>query len=523
MSRDTHYAKSGDVHIAYQVIGAGPVDLVLVPGFVSNVEDWWEEPTCVRFFDRLTSFSRLILFDKRGTGRSDRVAQTPSMEQRVDDIRAVLDAVGSQRAALLGISEGGALATVFAATHPQRTSALVLYATIAAFISWIPTAEELQHVLESIDRTWGTGTSLPRYAPSMAGNKRFRRWWARHEREGGSPGTVMDLMRMNSEIDIRPILPAVRVPTLVLHRVNDAAVDVESGRQLWRDIPGAQYVELPGSDHVPWVGNADAILDEIEEFVTGVRPAATVDCVLATILVADVAGATRLAIELGEQAWLDLLDSFRNVTAKQIARFQGRTLEEVGTRVVAAFDGPARAVRAACAIADDAVELGVQVKAGLHTGEIRLNREGAAGIAVQIAAWIAELAAADEVLVASTVKDLVSGSGLGFEDRGLYTVKVGQEQWRLFRVTRAAGPSPAAPAAVPAGELTAREREVALLLVGGLTNRQIANALTITEGTAAQHVKHVMAKLGFSSRSQVAVWATRQGLNGQAAGQDIQP
>jgi pimeloyl-ACP methyl ester carboxylesterase len=278
-----------------------------VPGFVSNVQDWWQEPTCVRFFDRLTSFTRLILFDKRGTGRSDRVVQTPTLEQRVDDIRAVLDAVGSPRAALLGISEGGALAAVFAATHPQRTSALILYATIAAFISWIPTPEELRHVLESIDRTWGTGASLPRYAPSMAGDERFRRWWARHEREGGSPGTVMDLMRMNSEIDIRPILPSVRVPTLVLHRVDDVAVDVESGRYLCRHIPGAQYVELPGRDHVPWVGNAEAILDEVEEFITGVRPAASVNDVLATILVADVAGASRRC-RRGTSAARGLLD-----------------------------------------------------------------------------------------------------------------------------------------------------------------------------------------------------------------------
>jgi class 3 adenylate cyclase/DNA-binding CsgD family transcriptional regulator len=313
------------------------------------------------------------------------------------------------------------------------------------------------------------------------------------------------------------------VPTLVLHRADDVAVDVESGRYLCRHIAGAQYVELPGRDHVPWVGNADAILDEIEEFVTGVRPAATVNDVLATILVADVAGATRMALELGEQAWLDLLDGFRQAAGEHVARFQGRTLDATGTRVVAAFDGPARAVRAACAIAADAEALGVRVRAGLHMGEIRLDSGGAVGGAVQVAASIAERAAAGEVLVGSAVKDLASGSGLGFEDRGLHTIDAGKDPRRLFRVVRAAGGQPVAPIAPPADALTARERDVARLLVGGPTNRQIAEALTISEGTAALHVKHILAKLGFSSRAQAAAWAALHGLVGPDDRQNTQP
>ena len=324
MQPETRYARSGDVHVAYQAVGGGPLDLVLVPGFVSHVEEWWEEPLCARFFERLASFSRLLLFDKRGTGLSDRVAAVPTLEQRMDDVRAVMEAAGSQRAAVLGISEGGAMSALFAATHPERTAALVLYGTFAAFSSWVPTPQQLEHFLRAIDETWGTGRSLPHFAPSVADDPRFRRWWARHERLGASPGAAMALMRMNSEIDVRPVLPAIRVPTLVLHRTGDVTVNVRAGREQAVLIPGARYVELPGVDHLPFVGDADTILDEIEEFLTGVRPAPASDRVLATVLFVDVVGSTERAARLGDRRWADLLAAFYGLVRRELGRFRGR-------------------------------------------------------------------------------------------------------------------------------------------------------------------------------------------------------
>ena len=323
----TRYARAGEVHIAYQVVGDGPRDLLFVPGFVSNVEDWWEEPSCVRFFERLASFARLILFDKRGTGLSDRVAQMPTLEERADDILAVLDAAGSEHAAILGVSDGGALAALFVASHPERTSAVVLYGTIAAFISWFPTAEELGRFLRPVDDTWGTGASLSRYAPSMAADASFREWWARHERLGGSPGAVKELMRMSAEVDIRPILPAMRAPALVLHRRDDSAVTVEAGRYLARHIPGAQYVELPGADHLPWVGGSEAILAEVQEFLTGSRPVEEPERVLATVLAARIPGAAPLALRLGDRRWLDLLERFRALSQREVVK---RILAKLG-------------------------------------------------------------------------------------------------------------------------------------------------------------------------------------------------
>ena len=481
-----------------------------MPGFVSNVEDWWEEPSCVRFFERLASFSRLILFDKRGTGLSDRVAEMPTLEERADDIHAVLDAVDSPAAAIFGVSDGGALAALFAASRPERTSALVLYGTIAAFISWFPTAEELGRFLRLVDDTWGTGASLARYAPSMAADARFREWWARHERQGGSPGAVKELLRMSAEIDIRPVLPAIHVPALVLHRRDDAAVTVEAGRYLARHIRGAQYVELPGADHLPWVGNSEAILAEIEEFLTGTRPVAEPERVLAAVLVASIAGATPLALTLGDRRWLDLLERFWALARREIERFRGRELSASGDGFVASFDGPARAVRCAEAVSQALAPLGADIRAGLHTGEIELA--GGAGVAVQIASWIAELAGAGEILVSNTVKDLVAGSGLRFEDRGMYTLKGTPDQWRLYALERAGYRLPQPAGRQTVSELTPREREVAAMVTRGLTNRQIANGLVISEGTAALHVKRILAKLGFTSRAQVAAWAVAQRL-----------
>ena len=434
MQPETRYARSGDVHVAYQAVGGGPLDLVLVPGFVSHVEEWWEEPLCARFMERLASFSRLILFDKRGTGLSDRGADVPTFEQRMDDVRAVMDAAGSERAAVLGISEGGAMSALFAATHPERTAALVLYGTFAAFISWVPTPQQLEHFLRAIDDTWGTGQSLPRFAPSVADDPRLRRWWARWERLGASPGAAMALMRMNSEIDVRPVLPAIRVPTLVLHRTGDVAVNVQAGRYQAAHIPGARYVELPGVDHFPFVGDADAVLDEIEDFLTGVRPAPAPDRVLATVLFVDVVGSTERAARLGDRRWADLLAAFYALVRRELGRFRGREVDAAGEGLLSTFDGPARAIRCARAISDGVGGLGLQVRAGLHTGEVEVVGDAVRGIAVHIGARVAALAGAGEVLVSSTVKDLVAGSGIRFDDQGAHALKGVPDEWRLFRV-----------------------------------------------------------------------------------------
>ena len=431
---ETKYAKSGDVHIAYQVIGDGPTDLVCVPGFVSHVEEWWEEPRCARFFERLAAFSRLILFDKRGTGLSDRVAEVPTLEQRMDDVRAVLEAAKSERAAVFGISEGGAMSMLFAASHPERTSALVLYGTFAEFRSWVPTPQHLEHFLQAIDQEWGTGQSLSHFAPSVADEPPFRHWWARHERAGASPGAAMALMRMNSEIDVRHVLEAIHVPTLVLHRTGDVTVSVEAGRYQAAHIRGAKYVELSGIDHLPFVGDSEAILSEIEEFLTGARPMLEPDRVLATVLFTDIVGSTSRAAELGDRQWRELLGDQRAAVRRQVDRHRGREIDTAGDGLLATFDGPARAIRCACAIRDAVRLLGLEVRAGLHTGEIELLGDGVAGIAVHIAARVAALAGAGEILTSSTVKDLVAGSGVQFSDRGSHALKGVPDQWRLFEV-----------------------------------------------------------------------------------------
>jgi pimeloyl-ACP methyl ester carboxylesterase/class 3 adenylate cyclase len=431
---ETRYAKSGDIHIAYQIVGCGPLNLVLVPGFISHIEWLWEAPACARYFSRLASFTRLILFDKRGTGLSDRVAQVPTLEQRMDDVRAVLDAAGAEQAVIMGVSEGGPMSVLFSATYPERTSALVLYGTFATFSSWVPTPEQLEHILEFIDNAWGSGASLPRFAPSMAHDERFREWWARHERLGASPGAAIALMRMNSGIDVRPVLPAVHVPTLVLHRRDDVTVDVNASRYIARQIPGAKYVELDGRDHIPWVGNADAVIEEIEEFLTGVRHAPEPNRVLATVLFIDIVGSTEKATALGDRRWRDELESYYGAVRRELAKFKGREVGTSGDGVLATFDGPARAIRCAGAIRDAVRRLGLEIRAGLHTGECEVMADGAdvGGIAVHIGARVSAAASPGEVLVSSTVKDLVAGSGLRFQDRGTRSLRGAPGKWRLF-------------------------------------------------------------------------------------------
>ena len=431
---ETQYARSGDVFVAYQVLGHGPLDLVFIPGFVSHVEHWWEAPPITRLMQRLASFSRLILFDKRETGLSDRVAGIATLEERMDDVRAVMDTVGSEQAAVFGISEGGPMSILFAATYPERTSALVVYGSFPEFSYWIPTPEALEHLLTKIEQGWGTCVTLPMFAPSFVEDAQFRHWWARFERSGASPGAVKALMRMNSEINISHVLPTIRVPTLILHRAEDTAVAVEGSRFMAERIPGAKYVELSGRDHVPMLGDADAILDEIEEFLTGTRLGAETDRVVLTVLFTDIVGSTDRAAELGDRRWRDLLDSHRMVMRRELARFRGREVATTGDGFLATFDGPARAIRCAIGARAAVRQLGLEIRAGLHTGECELLGEDVGGIAVHIGARVAASARPGEVLVSSTVKDLVAGSGLQFEDRGTHTLKGIPDEWRLLAV-----------------------------------------------------------------------------------------
>jgi class 3 adenylate cyclase len=433
-SPEIRYAKSDDIYIAYQVLGRGPLDMVFVPGFISHLEHYWEAPPIVRFAQRLASFTRLILLDKRGTGLSDRVAGVATLEQRMDDVRAVMDTVGSERAVVFGISEGGPMSALFAATYPNRTSALIMYGAFPKFNYWVPTPEALDQLLTMIGQAWGTGVTLPLFAPNLTEDEPFKHWWARFERLGASPGAVSALMRMNSEININPVLSAIHVPTLILHRTEDTLVDVEASRFMAERIPGAKYVELSGRDHVPVVGDADAILDEIEEFLTGARLGAEPDRALLTVMFTDIVGSTERAAELGDRRWRDLLDSHRMVVRRELARHRGKEVNTTGDGFLVTFDGPARAIRCAIRIREELRQRGLEIRIGLHTGECELLSDDIGGVAVHIGARVEARAMPGEVLVSSTVKDLVVGSGLQFEDRGTHTLKGIPDEWHLFAV-----------------------------------------------------------------------------------------
>lgn len=437
---ETRYAKSGDVHLAFQVFGEGEHDLVHVAGFLSHVELLWESPVFARYFEGLGSFCRVILFDKRGMGLSDPVSDVPTLEQRMDDLAAVMDAAGSERAVLHGVSEGAPLCLLFAATHPERVEALVLVGAMARSTEsdgypWAAPADALNEASAAfIAPWWGKGATIDIFAPSLADDPQAREFQARLERSAASPGMVAALFQMFLEIDVRDVLSSVNTPTLLLHRRGDRAVNVRHSRWLVEHLPNARLIELPGADHVVVAGDTVEVLSEIEEFVTGARSEREPDRVLATVLFSDVVESTAHAVEVGDQRWRDLLDAHDRIVGEQLDRHRGRFVKSTGDGVLATFDGPARAIRCACQIRDAVRDLGLEIRAGLHTGEIELRDNDVGGIAVHIGARVCAEAAASEVLVSRTIVDLVVGSGTEFADRGVHTLKGVPGEWQLYSV-----------------------------------------------------------------------------------------
>ncbi len=440
----TRYADSNGVSIAYQVHGEGDLDLVFVPGFVSHVELLWEHPEVSRFLRRLASFARLIVFDKRGQGLSDRPADPPTLEESMDDLRAVLDAAACKRAAILGVSEGGPMSMLFAASNPECVSALVLYGTYARMIRsadyprGVP-PRALDRWGEVLREEWGGPVGLRFWAPSALGDASFEGWWARLLRQGTSPAGAIALMDLYRDLDVRAILPSIDVPALVIHHADDRVIRVDQARFLAEHIRGARLVELPGADHLPWIDDPDALLDEIEEFLTGSRRAREPERALATVLFTDIVGSTETAARLGDRRWRDLLERHDAIVRRQLEVHRGREVKTMGDGFLAIFDGPARAIRCAAAIRDAVRGIGLDVRTGVHTGEVELIGDDVGGMAVNIGARIGALADPGEVLVSSTVRELVVGSGLDFAERGSHALKGAPDEWRLFAVAGQAG------------------------------------------------------------------------------------
>jgi class 3 adenylate cyclase/pimeloyl-ACP methyl ester carboxylesterase len=436
----TRYVKSDDVHVAYQVNGDGPVDLLWVPGFVSHMEAGWQNPQTAGILRRLSSFSRLILFDKRGTGMSDRGSQIFTLEQRMHDVRAILDEIGSERAVLFGVSEGGPMSLLYAASYPERTAALILYGSYAKR-SWAHDYpfgwkdEQWERVLGNIEHNWGTpqGTSVAMWAPSLMKNPEAAERMAAYFRAAASPGAAAAIMRMNREIDVRNILPTIRTPTLILHRTADRVSEIGHARYMAEHIPEAKLIELPGIDHVYWTPGGEVIVDHIEQFVTGRRQQRQPERVLATVMFIDIANSTQRAATLGDNSWRQLLEKFYATVREVLQQYKGREINTSGDGFLATFDGPARAVRCAGAIRDAVHTLGLDVRCGLHTGECEIVADDLAGIAVHIGARVASLADAGEILVSQTLRDLVAGSGLTFETHGTHVLKGVPGEWQLYR------------------------------------------------------------------------------------------
>lgn len=529
MHLETRYARSDDLHIAYQVVGDGPQDLVLVHGWVSHVEHTWTDPGLAAFQRRLASSHRLILFDKRGTGLSDRIAEIPTMEQRMDDVRAVMDAAGSERAVIMGVSEGGALCALFAATYPARTRALILYGAYAKRIRspdypWAPTAEERQQLYEAIEREWGGTVDLSTLAPSMARDARFCEWFSSYLRQSASPGAALALARMNAQIDIRHVLPAIRVPALVVHRTGDRDMLVGGARYLAQLIPGARFVELRGEDHLPWVGDVDAILRTVERFLGEIGAREEPERVLATVL--------HCTVDLPAALWDERVERVRATFRAAVTRFRGRPAVTRGRELVASFDGPARAISCAVSVRDQLRREGLAIGAGLHIGDCAIGEERLDGPARDVATRAASIAQPNRVLVSAMVKDLVAGSGIAFRDHGSYSIRGLPDGAHLYEVERCghaegaemAGSmtngSPPPPYAAESSarrvlhqqRVTDRQLEILRLVASGLSNHEIAGRLGLSEHTVHRHVANIFARLAVSSRAAAAAQAVREGL-----------
>ena len=436
---ETRFTRAGDVDIAYQVTGpAAGLNLVFVPGWVSHLEVMWELPEFARFLDRLAAMGRLIMFDKRGTGLSDRVAGMPTLEQRADDIVAVMDAAGSSRAALVAWGEGAAIAVMFAATHPERVAALVLGSMPVKVSesggSVVPDPAMIQAFSAAVEQGWGQASLVPVLAPSRAEDTRFLSWYRRWERMSSTPSAAAATLRWAAEFDLGPVLPAIQARTLIVHRVGNGLVDAVSVRAAVKLIPDARCAELPGRDDLPYVGDADALLDVVQEFLTGVQGPPDLDRSLATVLFTDIVGSTQKAGQLGDRRWRYLLDEHHARIRRLLERFRGTEIDTAGDGFFATFDGPARAIRRACAMRDAVHDIGLELRAGLHTGEVERRGAAATGLAVHLGARVAALAQANEVLVTSTVQMLVLGSGIGFADRGVHQLKGVPDRWQLFAV-----------------------------------------------------------------------------------------
>jgi class 3 adenylate cyclase len=434
----TRYAKADDgVHIAYQAFGSGPLDLVVIPGFISHLDLVWEDPRLAAALRRLGTFARVIAFDKRGTGMSDRAEKLPDMDRRMLDIGAVMDAEGCEQAALFGVSEGGPMAVVFAATHPERVRALILLNTFACLEARPDypigvSRETLDLFVDYIEPRWGTGVGLRAWAPSVADDLAVRDLFARLQRVAASPGSAMVVLSSLADVDARAALPLIHAPTLVMHRTEDRMIPFVLGEYLAEHVPDARFVALAGTDHFWWTEDTDRILDETEEFLTGTRAATEPDRILATVLFTDIVDSTSRAAQMGDKAWRGLLDQHDALTVRQVSRYGGRLVKTTGDGVLATFDGPARSVRCARAISEGARGLGIEVRAGVHTGEVELRGDDVSGLGVHIASRIEALAGPGEVLVSRTVTDLVTGSGLAFTDRGSYDLKGVPGSWQLF-------------------------------------------------------------------------------------------
>lgn len=440
MRPETRYATSDGLSIAYQVLGEGEADLVLASPFVSHLDLMWENPVQSAFVRRLVSFARVIAFDRRGVGLSDPAGGAPTLEQRMEDLRAVMDAAGSERASLFGMSEGGTMCMLFAATYPERTTSLLLWGAMARSTAdddypWAPSREDaLASQEELIGPLWGQGATLDIFSPSLADDPRAREFQGRFERQAASPLRVQQLFEMFLDADVREALPLIQAPTLVMHRRGDRAVNYRAARWLAEQIEGARYLEFEGEDHFPWVGDSEQPLAAIEEFLTGVRPAPATERVLATVLFTDIVDSTRLATELGDRRWRELLERHQGLVREQLARFGGREVKTTGDGFLATFDGPTRGAECARGIVDEMPALGIEVRAGLHTGEVELIGEDVGGIAVHVAARVAALAGPREVLASRTVRDLAAGSGVEFAAFGARELKGVPGEWDLYRV-----------------------------------------------------------------------------------------